>query len=339
MSYHVDQEELLFRKTLKYSLGFYCLLGLVLTVVRLPAFKQPDVHQLSDRVAKLILEPAKVITPPPPPIQLKSPKAEEGLEPKSETKTLPKKKVPVKAKPEPKKKVIVEKTAPPPSAAQNREIVRKSGLLASFIEEESDGTLNEMMADNRLEKALSDVKVLSAKPTKQKTSTSLRTMSRPQKNSRADEKIAKIANLKTGEGVQLAKREALTVTQITATSGGADGTGHRLGQDVGLQVKGAGSDRAEIDYDAISRVVDKYKGGLVYLYNKELRTKPTLKGTVTVEFSIDENGKVVEVSVVNSTMDHERLEKALAKRIKMWKFPKLYQGIIVLTYPFVFFPV
>jgi hypothetical protein len=38
-------------------------------------------------------------------------------------------------------------------------------------------------------------------------------------------------------------------------------------------------------------------------------------------------------------MDHAPLEQALASRIKMWKFPHLYDGVIIVTYPFVFFPV
>lgn len=331
---HMDQEERLFRKTLKASLAFYFLLGLMLTVARLPELKTPDVRHLSKRAAKLILEPPKIPKTKPEP-----PKAKNRVRPEPAGKSQPKKEAVAKAKPQPKKKVATKKKAPRPSAAQNREIVRKSGLLASFIEEEAGGALNDVMEDKELERALSEVNVISAKPEKKRKKSSLRTMSRPNKSKLADAKIAKIANLQKGEGVALAKREAVTVTRITSEGGGADGRGHGLGRGVGLQVKGAGAERAAIDYDAISRVVDKYKGGLVYLYNKALRKNPTLKGTVTVEFSIDENGKVVEARVVNSTMAHPRLEKALAKRIKMWKFPKLYHGLIVLTYPFVFFPV
>ncbi len=336
MAYPVDQENVLFRKTLKYSMIFYLVLGVALSTVRLPPLKQLDVNHLSDRVAKLILEPSKTEIPPPPaaPPLLKK-------ELKKEVKAKPKKKPAAKAekKVAPKKKVVEKEVAPPSSAELNRKIVQESGLLASFSDDDVFGALNEIMEDNRLEAALSQVQVVSAAPMKKKDRKVLRSMSRPQKSKLVNKKIASIGSLEKGEGVQLAKREAVTVTQITSSSGGADGSGHGLGSGIGLQVKGRNSGNAKIDYDAIARIVDKYKGGLVYLYNKELRSNPTLKGTVTVEFSIDPNGKVVDARITTSTMDHASLEKALARRIKMWKFPKLFSGTIVVTYPFVFFPV
>ncbi len=294
-------------------------------------------NHLSDRVAKLILEPPKVKTPPPAVAPVLKNEGQKKVKAKPEEK--PKPKAEAKKKVKAKKKIVKREVAPPPTAEQNREIVKKSGLLASFVDDDTFGALNEIMEDNRLEEALSQVKVVSAAPTKKTDRKVLRTMSRPQKSKVANKKIASIGSLEKGEGVKLAKREAVTVTQITASAGGAGGSGHGLGDGVGLQVKGRRSGTTQIDYDAIARVVDKYKGGLVYLYNKELRSNPTLKGTVTVEFSIDENGKVVDAHITTSTMDHARLEKSLARRIKMWKFPKLFSGTIVVTYPFVFFPV
>lgn len=53
----------------------------------------------------------------------------------------------------------------------------------------------------------------------------------------------------------------------------------------------------------------------------------------------DQFRKVVETRIISTTMDHAPLEQALASRIKMWKFPHLYDGIIIVTYPFVFSPV
>ena len=109
---------------------------------------------------------------------------------------------------------------------------------------------------------------------------------------------------------------------------------------MGIRLKSGGSGSGNpIDYDVIARVVEQYKNGLIYLYNKELRSNPTFKGTISVEFSIDSSGKVIETRIVSTTMDHAPLEQALASRIKMWKFPHLYDDAAVVTYPFVFFPV
>ncbi|MFQ5597573.1 MAG: AgmX/PglI C-terminal domain-containing protein [Nitrospiria bacterium] len=362
MSYMADRIDGQFRKILKISLGFYLVLGLGLSVIRLPVLEHPDVRDLPKRMAKLIMDPlesppapapAKEITPE---IQKQSKKEKKPKQPantkhkqkktvkaKQQTNTKPKPKEMVKAKPKPApvKKAIESR----PSADKNREIVRRSGLLASFIEEENKGSLSAIMEDDHLDEALSHVEIVSA-------STAINEPPRPVVNKRtttrnrlADEQISDIETLKKGERISLAKREAVMLTQLEgqhgrdAASDTIGGKTHTLGKEVGVRLHGSGSNGEAINYDEIARVVEKYKGGLIFLYNKALRNKPTLKGTLTVEFSIAENGRVVEAHITTSTLHDAGLEQAVAKRIKMWKFPKLYKGIIVVTYPFVFFPV
>jgi len=147
MAYLADQEEVLFRKTLKYSMGFYLLLGIVLTVIQLPPLKQLDVNHLSDRVAKLILEPPKLKTPPPAVAPVLKNEGQKKVEAKPKEK--PKPKAEAKKKVKAKQKIVKKEVAPPPTAEQNREIVKKSGLLASFVDDDTFGALNEIMEDNR----------------------------------------------------------------------------------------------------------------------------------------------------------------------------------------------
>jgi TonB family protein len=315
MSFLPDQHENLFRKTFRFSMAFYLLAAALVTVIRLPLPEQPDVRDLPDRVAKLILEPP-TITPPPVPEKV-SKGQEEKLKEKPAKKAVP----------------------PKPSVQQTREIVRKSGLLASLIEEEEKGNLNTLIENKRLDQALSGTDLITTSSTKTSRPSVKKDLSHD--TGLADKKIARIGTLNEGDRVKLAKGEQVTLTPLKrgASSNSSGGSGEGSENGVGIRLKGRGSSSVSIDYDAIARVVEKYKTGLIYLYNKELRVNPTLKGTITVEFSIDSSGKVIEVHVASSTMDHAPLEKALAGRIKMWKFPHLYDGIIVVTYPFVFFPV
>jgi TonB family protein len=315
MSFLPDQHENLFRKTLRFSMAFYLLAAALVTVIRIPLPEQPDVRDLPDRVAKLILEPPTIA---PPPVPEKVSKSQEEK---------------LKEKP-------VKKEAPPkPSVQQTREIVRRSGLLASLIEEEEKGSLNTLIENKRLNQALSSMDLIIT--SSQKTIRSSVKKDLSHETGLADQKIAKIGTLSEGDRVKLAKGEQVTLARLKggSSSNRSGGSADGLGNGVGFRLKGHGSSNASIDYDAIARVVEQYKAGLIYLYNKELRANPTLKGTITVEFSIDSNGKVIDVHITSSTMDHAPLEKALANRIKMWKFPHLYDGIIVVTYPFVFFPV
>jgi outer membrane biosynthesis protein TonB len=315
---HSDDE--LFRKTLRFSLGFYLLAAALVTIIRMPVPEHPDIQDLPERVAKLILEPPPIVaTPEKPKVADVAPEKKDADKPKAEKKP----------------------AAPPkPSAQQTREIVRQSGLLASLIEEEEKGGLNDIIESDRLTQALSSSDLITA-PTA-KSNRAIVTKSVSHDTALVDKTVAKSKSLGSGDRTKLAQGEQVALARIPAGTGtGGEGSAsHRLGDGVGIRLKGGGSGTgASIDYDAIARVVEQYKNGLIYLYNKELRANPTLKGTISVEFSIDSTGKVIETRIISTTMDHAPLEQALASRIKMWKFPHLYDGVIIVTYPFVFFPV
>jgi hypothetical protein len=310
-------DDVLFRKTLRVSLGLYLLAAAVVSIINLPVPEHPDIQDLPERVAKLLLEPPPIVATPEAPKAAEAPKGKESEKPKAEKKPA---------------------AAPKPSAQQTREIVKQSGLLASLIEEEEKGGLSDIIEDHRLERALSTADLITA-PTA-KTSRSVVTKPVLHDTALVDKTVAKSKTLGSGDRTKPARGEQVALARIPTGTGGAGGGGQRLGDGVGIRLKGGGSGSGNpIDYDAIARVVEQYKNGLIYLYNKELRSNPTLNGTISVEFSIDSSGKVIETRIVSTTMDHAPLEQALASRIKMWKFPHLYDGIVVVTYPFVFFPV
>lgn len=315
---HSDDE--LFKKTLRVSLGFYLLAAALVTIIRMPLPEHPDIQDLPKRVAKLILEPPPIVATPDKPKVADAPQEKKAA-----------------AKPTVEKKSAA---APKPSAQVNREIVKQSGLLASLIEEEEKGGLSDIIESQRLTQALSSADLITA-PTP-KSSRTIVTKSVSHDIGLVDKAVSKSKTLGSGDRTRLAQGQQVALARIPGGTGagGTGSGGHRLGDGVGIRMKGGGSGSgASIDYDAIARVVEQYKNGLIYLYNKELRSNPTLKGTISVEFSIDSTGKVVETHIVSTTMDHAPLEQALASRIKMWKFPHLYDGIIIVTYPFVFFPV
>ncbi len=315
---HSDDE--LFKKTLRFSLGFYLLAAAIVTIIRMPVPEHPDIQDLPERVARLILEPPPVVATP------EKPKVAEAPQEKKET-----------ARPKAEKKPAA---APKTSAQQNREIVKQSGLLASLIEEEEKGGISDIIASQRLTQALASADLITAPTTKSNRTIVGKSISHD--TGLVDKTVAKSKSLGSGDRTKLAQGQQVALARIPGGTGagGTGSGGQRLGDGVGIRLKGGGSGSgASIDYDAIARVVEQYKNGLIYLYNKELRANPTLKGTISVEFSIDSTGKVIETRIVSTTMDHAPLEQALASRIKMWKFPHLYDGIIIVTYPFVFFPV
>ncbi len=91
----------------------------------------------------------------------------------------------------------------------------------------------------------------------------------------------------------------------------------------------------------IREVVASYMGGLRYLYNKELRTNPSLYGKVTVMFEIAPSGQVIQTAVLSSSLQQSKsLEEAILVNIQSWKFSQAPQesGNIKVTYPFIFSP-
>ncbi len=91
-------------------------------------------------------------------------------------------------------------------------------------------------------------------------------------------------------------------------------------------------------FEDIWKVVQSYLGGLNHLYNRSLRRDPSLKGKVTVRFSIAPEGHVTQTDIVSSTLQSIDLEQQIVKKILRWKFPAIPEGTVTVKFPFVFVP-
>jgi TonB family protein len=78
--------------------------------------------------------------------------------------------------------------------------------------------------------------------------------------------------------------------------------------------------------EELSRVINKHNNAIEYCYKKELRTNPTLKGDLDVEFTIDYSGKVKAVRIVRSSIYSKNIEKCIANRIRAWRFKAISQS-------------
>jgi len=89
---------------------------------------------------------------------------------------------------------------------------------------------------------------------------------------------------------------------------------------------------------SIMKVVQQNITGLRYLYTTWLRGQPGLKGKITVRLAIDEFGKVVSVTVMDSTLPDPALEAAIVGQIRAWRFDRIDKpgDITEVIHPFVF---
>ena len=87
----------------------------------------------------------------------------------------------------------------------------------------------------------------------------------------------------------------------------------------------------------VARVVQMYWAQIMYCYERNLQKVPNLAGKVVLKWKIGPMGAVTSVSVAQTTMNHERTEGCLLRRVSRWRFPKPQGGTTVtVRYPFVF---
>lgn len=103
-------------------------------------------------------------------------------------------------------------------------------------------------------------------------------------------------------------------------------------------VSGRGSKASGRSQDAIGRVVTKHSDAIESCYKKEANINPNLKGSITVEFTIDPNGKIKRVRIVKSTLKSKNVENCISRRIRSWRFSKIdpKEGDVRARYKWIF---
>ena len=83
---------------------------------------------------------------------------------------------------------------------------------------------------------------------------------------------------------------------------------------------------------------DKNKGAIFSLYNRALRSDPSLEGKIVLRLTIAPNGTVTFCEVVSSELGDPDLESKLVARIKLFRFEAKDVEAITTTKPIDFFP-
>ncbi len=90
--------------------------------------------------------------------------------------------------------------------------------------------------------------------------------------------------------------------------------------------------------EEIELIFDRNKGAIYALYNRALRTNPTLQGKVVLELTIAPSGEITQCRVVSSELGDEELERKLVARVKLFRFEDKDVETITTTKPIDFFP-
>jgi hypothetical protein len=114
-------------------------------------------------------------------------------------------------------------------------------------------------------------------------------------------------------------------------TGGGNGPGEH-----GIQAVGAGgAAHGGLNPEQIRRVVIAHRGALQACYEIEAQKDPTLRGGVTVGWTIDPSGAVTSANVAGSTIHNARVEGCVLRQVRSWHFPSS-DGVSQATFPFSF---
>jgi hypothetical protein len=121
--------------------------------------------------------------------------------------------------------------------------------------------------------------------------------------------------------------------------GGGNGSGTGSGSgpgEHGIQAIGGGVvTHGGLSAEQIRRVVIAHQGALRACYEIEAQKDPTLRGGVTVGWTIDPSGAVTSANVAGSTIHNARVEGCILRQVRLWRFPSS-DGVSQPTFPFSF---
>jgi hypothetical protein len=122
-------------------------------------------------------------------------------------------------------------------------------------------------------------------------------------------------------------------------TGGGNGPGNGAGNgpgEHGLAGGGAGgAAHGGLNPEQIRRVVIAHRGALQACYEIEAQKDPTLKGGVTVSWTIDSSGGVTSANLAGSSIHNPRVEGCVLRQVRAWHFPSS-DGNSQATFPFSF---
>ncbi|RBW49882.1 AgmX/PglI C-terminal domain-containing protein [Marinobacter sp. F3R11] len=269
--------------------------------VELPERDRQEREALPPQLAKLVIEKKelpKPVMPEPQPEPEPEPEEKPVEQAKPEPQPEPK---PEPPKPEPPKPKPVVKDPPKPEAvAKAREKAKNTGILAMG---------NEL---SKLSALASSVKLdapvtRTAKPIARKAEDTLAarataTVRSSGVNDASLERESREVALAGRERAEVAEAERVAEVRETV---------RREKQETASRTRSK---------EELRRTMDANKSAIYSIYNRELRRKPSLQGSITPELVIEPSGAVSRCSVVESTLGEPSLENKICNRLLLVDF-------------------
>ena len=298
-------QEQKFHRLLLVVLAIALVFGTIWPRLPVPDVDPRDVTEIPPRIARLVLEQR----PPPPP-----PPRPEAVEPEPQPVT---EEVP--------EQVVEREPEREPAPVDTTERARQRAQAALLPFTESLASLRDSDVVDRV----TDDRPLTA------------SVGRAERNERsmitsnagaASGGINTAALSRNTGGRGLSERETTQVENPVAALGGSADDGGRAGS----------SGKPSRSREEIELVFDANKGAIFALYNRALRTDPTLQGKLVLRLTIAPSGQVTFCEVVSSELGNspsgQEMEEKLVQRVLMFRFEQKDVEAVTTTKPIDFFP-
>ncbi len=254
--------------------------------------------------------PPKVIeeAPPPPPEPEKKAKVEEKPEEVAEEK-------PAKAAPAPKRAPAGGKAAVAERRAEVRKQLSGAGLLATIggASDEEGGLANVFESESVVGKDLGAA-------------------------------LSERGGVRVTGGTRIGKKGAVgggsaDIGEIESGAGGSAGSlGGRQGAVPKAFVKSTEAvlKKGGIDERGVQMALKRRERGIQQCYERSLKANPKLKGKVVIEWGINEQGRVLQIRVVENSLGDPKVGECITDIISRIRFPEATKGVVPVRKTFVF---
>ncbi|MDX1676422.1 AgmX/PglI C-terminal domain-containing protein [Arsukibacterium sp.] len=280
-----QQEDQFFSRAVIGGLVLLLLLSIAVPLYQVPERSRQQQEQLPPQLARVMLEQRDIT--PPEPIALPEPEPEPAPEPE----------------PEPEPQVVEARTVTPEQA---RATAQQAGLLAM---QDELAALRQTFTVNQQAPQLQregQQRAATVEPERISNPELAKTAAKAAAAVSAD--VAR-ADLNRAASTELAEAELRGLASAAPVSANSTGNASNDAANQG--------GRSEA---SIRQTLEANKSSLYTLYNRALRANPLLKGKVVFELVINPDGSLQQVSIVESELKDERLERQLTLRLQAVNF-------------------
>jgi len=135
--------------------------------------------------------------------------------------------------------------------------------------------------------------------------------------------------------------EAASIGDLATSGGGKVGYGAKSEVRVSGSVAAeeAEVDSADIDQGKLASFVKARMGLIKACYENALKRNPTLKGKVSIRFTILETGGLADVAAAQNNLGSPEVAACIVNTMRSWRTQFRPSGPVTVEYPFVFSPV